>query len=105
MTQLDNVGRVATKLYTEAGMTTIMYHSTEVVQFNDDFIILDSGGWRTLTTKTRMNQASNQFGLGFKVYQEDFDWFVVRQVGEPNKRHFDWDNPIPFEDGMELVRN
>jgi len=57
-------------------MTKVMYHSTDVVSFNDSKIILNTGGWRSNTTKTRMNQTSNQFGLGYMVYQSGFQWFV-----------------------------
>ena len=57
-------------------MACVRYHQTDVVKFNHEKIILNSGGWNTFTTKTRMNQASNQFGLGYYVYQRDFDWYV-----------------------------
>ena len=39
-------------------------------------IVLNTGGYFTATTKTRMNQASRQFNLGFLVFQEDFKWYV-----------------------------
>ena len=39
-------------------------------------LTLDDGGWATSTTKTRMNQASRQFGLGYRVFQKDYDWFI-----------------------------
>ncbi len=58
------------------GYTTVTYHKTEVVRFNGSKIILDTGGWRSATTKRRMNQASNHFGLGFRVFQKSGDWFV-----------------------------
>lgn len=39
-------------------------------------LFLTAGGWWTNTTKNRMNQASNQFDLGYNVFQKDFNWFV-----------------------------
>ena len=57
-------------------VTAVRYHDTNVVAFNDDFIILNTGGYRTPTTKRRMNQASLQYNLGFSVYQADFTWYV-----------------------------
>lgn len=77
MSQQTKVGRTATTIKTIDGWINIQYHSTTVVKFNDKQIVLNSGGWRTATTKTRMNQTSHQFDLGFSVYQKDFDWFVV----------------------------
>jgi len=67
----------------------VRYHSTRVVTIhpNGD-VTLRTGGWRSNTTKCRMNQAANQFGLSFRVYQQDFDWFV--RIG---------DKDIAFDDG------
>ena len=70
MAQLDRVGSVHTSVYTEDGYTRVVYHSTCVVKFNQDKIILNSGGWYTQTTKNRMNQASSQYNLGYQVYQK-----------------------------------
>ena len=93
MTQLTQVGKVHTSVYTEDGFTRIRYHQTEVVKFSASEIILDSGGWQTFTTKNRMNQASNQYGLGYQVYQVDFVWYVDFK-GET----------LEFVDGMTLTR-
>ena len=93
MTQQQRVGTHKTNILQLEGMTSIVYHSTAVVQFNSDKIILNSGGWDTRTTKSRMNQASNQYGLGYEVYQVDYSWYVD-YLGET----------IPFEDGMILYR-
>jgi hypothetical protein len=54
----------------------VAYHNTFVVCASDKTIVLNTGGWFTVTTKTRMNQASNQFGLGYRVFQKDFRWYV-----------------------------
>ena len=75
------------------GLTSVVYHSTAVVQFDNDKIILNSGGWDTRTTKTRMNQSSNHYGLGFEVYQVNYSWYVDYK-GET----------IPFMDMMRLKR-
>jgi len=77
MTKLSEVGTHATTVFTDTdGMTKVIFHQTAVVKWDHNFIVLDSGGWLTNTTKTRMNQASNQFRLGFQVFQKDFEWFV-----------------------------
>ena len=93
MTQQYKVSGRNTCIFTEEGMTKVKYHWTDVVAFNHKTIQLDSNGWRTSTTKTRMNQASNQFGLGYYVRQKDFDWFVEYN-GET----------LPFYDGIKLKR-
>jgi hypothetical protein len=82
MSQTQTIGRTATKVEHRGLETFVRYHNTDVVQFDSLYITLDTGGWETATTKLRMNQASNQFNLGFSVYQKDFQWFVVIPQGE-----------------------
>jgi len=76
MAQTHKVSGVATNIRTENGKTVVRYHSTDVVSFNDEVIELNTDGWFTNTTKTRMNQTSSQFGLGFSVMQKKGQWLV-----------------------------
>lgn len=70
----------------DEGFYECVYHSTIIVKWNEDTIYLNHGGWMTATTKKKMNQISNQFNLGYQVYQKDFNWFI------------DWNNTtIPFD--------
>lgn len=76
MSQMNEARGVATNIRAEKGVTHVRYHSTDVVSFDESEITLRTGGWSTATTKTRMNQASNQFGLRYYVYQKAHRWFV-----------------------------
>ena len=76
MGQLQRVGTHRTSTFTEDQTTEVCYHNTIVVSFNTNTIKLNTGGWWTNTTKTRMNQTSNQYGLGFRVYQKDYQWYI-----------------------------
>jgi hypothetical protein len=59
---------VKTDLWTDSsGNTHLKLHDTVVVSFNDKWITLRTGGWKTMMTKGRMNWASSGFGLGFTV--------------------------------------
>lgn len=95
MASMQKVGRTATTIRTDAGVTRVRYHQTDVVQFTADVITLDSGGWRTATTKARMNQASHQFNLGFRVYQERGVWWVW-MLADGSR--------VAFADGMTIPR-
>lgn len=76
----------------ETGTRSYFYRGTAVVGvYMDGSIRLNSGNWRTATTKRAMNQASNQDALGFSVFQKAREWFVTWR-GET----------VPFEDGMFL---
>ena len=80
-------------LYTN-GDKVLTLHNTDIIKW--DFIsgrvVLNSGTWRTTTTKRRINQYINAFTLtDFKVYQKSGVWFVY------NGRE-----DIEFFDGIEL---
>jgi hypothetical protein len=87
----------------------VRLHDTNVVTFHDDGRIeLDSGGWDTVTTKSRMNACLLQYG----VFANNGTWYVSDDQWAHKKRCL----PIPtkclgmkkaygrreFEDGMTL---
>lgn len=96
---MQQVGSTATKILQQVDQdghwTAVRYHWTDVVRWNTNGkIILNHGGYMSATIKTRMNQASNQFGLGFTVWQKNYEWFV------------DVDGKtIPFETRELVIRN
>lgn len=69
------------------------YHNTTVVEHDTrrHIVTLRNGGYRTVTTKLRMNQASYQYDLGFTVHQKNFEWFVVTKAGK-----------VVFRSGMRI---
>lgn len=56
---------------------TVTYHGTVIVSASPENIRLNTGGWFTASTKRHMNQASDEFGLGFRVYQARGEWFAI----------------------------
>jgi hypothetical protein len=88
MEQTSTVGKHATSIITDwhdgqdPDGTIIRYWNTDIVKFNRYWVHLNNGGWHTATTKTRMNQASNQFNLGYRVYQKDYQWYIVTPDGK-----------------------
>jgi len=82
-----------TKIRQSGAVTQVQYHDTVIVEFDESAITLRRDGWTTVTTKSRMNHASEEFNLGYYVYQRNGEWFV-KYNGED----------IPFTDGMILQR-
>lgn len=76
MASLSRVGSHATSIRSDGNAVVVRYHSTDVVKFSPKTITLNTGGHFTHSTKTRMNQTSNQYNLGYRVYQKNYDWFV-----------------------------
>jgi hypothetical protein len=54
-----------TSIRSEGGRTIVRYHSTDIVAFDPATITLRSGGYETRTTKSKMNKASEVYGLGY----------------------------------------
>ena len=82
MANMHQIGTHATKVTTGEGVTRVRYHSTDVATVDGDYVTLRSGGWKTATTKARMNQAASQLGLGYSVYQKKYEWYVTLPTGE-----------------------
>jgi hypothetical protein len=113
MAQQSKIGTHATTISRTDGKTIVTYHKTPVVTVDPDgTVTLNSGGWRSATTKTRINQAARQFNLRFSVHQRDFQWFVsVDPVAFGSPMIFDLSIPysskyrtrtLPFSDGMRF---
>lgn len=96
--QTREVKGVATSIRHEGAETRVRYHQTDVVAFDADTVTLNSGGWHTATTKLRMNQAAEQFNLGYSVYQKKHQWFVRWYALGSG-----WVS-TPFKDGMQIPR-
>lgn len=88
MPHLDRIGRAHTRITftdengretdrgTPNGETHVAYHNRHVVCFNRWQIALRTNGYFTVTTRNRMNQVSNQYQLGYLVFQRQGRWYV-----------------------------
>lgn len=78
----NKLSNYRTNIMATDGLVSVIYASTMIVEVKPDTITLDTGGYKSVTTKRKMNQASHQFGLGYSVYQKDFTWYVCKPNGE-----------------------
>ena len=84
-----------TAWYGDRSNGSVIYTNTNIVNWDENSISLNSDGWQTVTTKKKMNQTSEMFGLDFQVFQKDFDWFVRLPNG----------SVIDYYDNMEIARS
>lgn len=94
----DKPGRkIANNTYLERrtpDSVAIRLHWTDIVTFHaDGHIVLDDGGYQSVTTKERMDAV---LPMRLRVFQRDFRWYV--QVGG-------WDQGVrvDYERGMVLA--
>ena len=87
----------ATSITTAAdGSVAVRYHYTDVAtRHPDGTVTLRTGGWRTVTTKRRINQALRYFGIPARLYQHRHDWYVSAYG----------DGAIEFTDAMRIRVN
>jgi hypothetical protein len=72
------------------GLTVHFYHQSPVVVTDGTRYRLDSCGYRTSTTKERINR---YLPGGYRLFQRDYEWYVNTPDGET----------IDFEDGMIIT--
>lgn len=100
MPRMDKLSSYRTTVSSnEARDVVVTYVATPIVTFNAESVTLRSGGYQTVTTKQKMNQAANQFGLGYSVYQHKGEWFVS-VWSDVGRNAYD----LPFVDGMSFKR-
>jgi hypothetical protein len=87
--RLDN-----TEVTNEDGVSIVKLHGNKIAEVGDTFIKLYDGGWRTVTTKSRLNAILSVHGCNFDgVFQKKGEWFFHDSARSMS---------IPFESGMEV---
>ena len=88
-----NYRRIANNTYVEKekNLISIRLHETKIITYySDGKIKLNSGGWKTVTTKQRLNNFTN-----FAIYQEKSTWYFCITNNEKENRYY-------FKDNMEI---
>lgn len=95
----DQIGTHKTSVYTDShGTLCVKYHQTVIAKRDSNGkITLDSGGWKTATTKMRMNQALRVWGTEYYVCQIKHVWYVHVNKGNGVHRRI-----YEYYDGVTL---
>ena len=58
--------------------STVVLHRTAIAVYdhNTQALKLNTGGWYSVTTKSRLNAILQELIAGARVYQKNFDWFL-----------------------------
>jgi hypothetical protein len=83
----------------DGGETVVVkYHQTDIGRVTADTVTLDSGGWRTYTTKERINSYVLPYGYGLS--QTKGVWWLYRY--SPAREDGLQSPRVRFEDGMTI---
>lgn len=69
------------KVSMDGNNITVTFYGTQIVSVSPYTVWLNTGGYFTATTKRHMNHASDEFGLGYSVYQVKGEWYVKHGSG------------------------
>lgn len=97
----NNTAKIAYK----DGRVAYRLHDTDVLTLmpNGD-TVLSSGGWRTVTTKQRINAYLHR---DYGITQSNYEWYLTRTEWEPDTdggtRPVEKER-VPFYDGIKITR-
>ena len=83
--QIEKIGNNTYRIDTKDGYK-VRLHDTDVIEYKGNTVILNSGGYRTNTTKDRINKYLPQ---NITLLQKNFEWYVRKN-----------DETVPFTDNM-----
>ena len=78
--------------------STVVLHRTAIATYdhNTQALKLNTGGWQSVTTKSRLNAILQGLIAGASVFQRQFDWYLSY-----NNQTVDfWDGVILTEGGL-----
>lgn len=70
------IGNNTLSIIYKDGTEAIRFHSTDVLSVKDGIVTLNSGGWKTNTTKDRINGFLRHFDVPFYIQQRNHQWFI-----------------------------
>jgi hypothetical protein len=94
MPRMDKLSTYCTTIAQAGDLIVVTYRKTQIVAFDRRYISLRTGGWDSVTTRRKMNQAANQFGLGYSVYRDKGESYVRTPAGAV----------VPLTDELVFVR-
>jgi len=92
------VDRNTIEYFREDGTRVIRFHFTDIIEFAPDgTITFNSEGWRTYTTKERMNEFQNQVA----IWQDHSKWYIGNVSWNCETRKLEGDKSL-FYDGVKV---
>jgi len=75
-----------------SNVSDVYLHGNLIARIGETWMELFDGGWRSATTKSRINSLLQAFGMeGERIFSKNFEWFIVYNG-----------QTIPFFSGMRL---
>ncbi len=70
-------GNTSVTIDPSTNISSVYLHGNLIAHIGENYVQLFDGGWRTTTTKSRLNALCNAHAVqGEGVYQKQFEWYV-----------------------------
>ena len=76
----------------ERDASYVYLHGNHIATIGETFLQVYTCGYKTPTTKSRLNAILKEHGNDARIFQSNFEWFVIDDIGQK----------IPFTEGMVL---
>jgi len=63
------------------GTAFVYLHGNHIATVDGNSLQIFDGGWRSNTTKSRLNALCDEFAYGCGVFQKNFEWFISTACG------------------------
>ena len=80
-----------TKVINIDGVSFVYLYNNLIAMVGDTWLELFDGGYKSNTTKSRLNAILQEHGNLEHIYQKNFEWFVSTKYGD-----------LPFHDHIKL---
>ena len=74
------IGNNTLGVFYKDGTEAIRFHNTDILFVKDGIVTLNSGGWKTATTKDRINGFLRHFDVPFYIQQRNHQWFIAQGI-------------------------
>ena len=94
----SNHSNTSVEYNSNTNCSTVVLYNTAIATYdhNTQALKLNSGGYTTVTTKSRLNAILSELIAGASVFQKNFDWYLSY-----NNQTVDfWDNMILVNGGI-----
>jgi len=72
------LGNTSVSYDADREVSSVYLHGHKIAEVGEGFIHLDHCGWKTNTTKSRLNAILRENGAGNEsVYQKNYQWFIA----------------------------
>lgn len=90
-----------TRVDIQGDEVVVSLHGNEIARLRGSFLTVSSCGWRTSTTKSRLNAVLQAVGFQGSVYQTKRQWFLWQSPSAMRGRAVS--PSMPFDDGMVIL--